>query len=64
MMTNAFYFLLKATNILEKFTFLSWLFGYVEKRLDKKAEVNFKIYDVTGLTVNNYNTHIIQHVKK
>ena len=64
MMTNAFYFLLKATNILEKFTFLSWLFGYVEKRLDKKAEVNFKIYDVTGLTVNNYNTHIIQHLKK
>ena len=64
MMTNAFYFLLKATYILEKFTFLSWLFGYVEKRLDKKAEVNFKIYDVTGLTVNNYNTHIIQHLKK
>ena len=64
MMTNAFYFLLKATYILEKFTFLSWLFGYVEKRLDKKAEVDFKIYDVTGLTVNNYNTHIIQHLKK
>ena len=49
MMTNAFYFLLKATYILEIFTFLSWLFGYVEKRLDKKAEVNFIIYDARGL---------------
>ena len=64
MMTNAFYFLLKATYILEIFTFLCWLFGYVEKRLDKKAEVNFLIYDVRGLTVNNYNTHIIQYLKK
>ena len=42
------------------FTFLSWLFGYVEKRLDKKAKVKFKIYDVTGWTTNNCNTHIAQ----
>ena len=39
---NAFYFMLKALFVLEIFTFLSWLFGYVEKRLDKKAMVNFK----------------------
>ena len=37
------------------FSFLRYLnirplnlhFGYVEKRFDKKGEVNFKIYDVT-----------------
>ena len=55
MMKNAFYFMLKALFVLEIFTFLSWLFGYVEKRLDKKAMVNFKIYDVTDWTTNNYN---------
>ena len=26
--------------------------------------VNFKIYDVTDWTANNYNTHITQSVKK
>ena len=26
-------------------------FGYVEKRLDKKATVNFKIYDVTNWNI-------------
>ena len=41
-------------------TFLSWLFRYVEKRLDKKAMVNFKIYDVADWTTNNYNTNIQQ----
>ena len=42
-MKNAFYFTLKALFVLGKFTFLSRLFGYVEKQLDKKAMVNFKI---------------------
>ena len=46
-MKNAFYFMLKALFVLEVFTFLSWLFGYVEKRLDEKAMINFKIYDIT-----------------
>ena len=32
-----------------RFKFLSWLFGHVEKRLDKKDKVNFKIYDVTTI---------------
>ena len=44
-MKNAFYFMLKA---LEIFTFLLWLFGYVEKRLDKKAKANLKIHDVAN----------------
>ena len=56
--------MLKALFVLETFTILSWLFGYVEKRLYKKAKVNFKIYDVTDRTASNYNTHIAQYLKK
>ena len=55
MMKNALYFMLKAIFLLEISTFLSWLFGYVEKRLDKKTNVNFRIYDITDWTKNNYN---------
>ena len=40
------------------FTFLSWLFGFVEKRLDKNSKLNFKIYYVTDWTTNNFNTYI------
>ena len=29
---------------------MTWLFGHAEKRLDKKAMVNFEIYDATGWT--------------
>ena len=54
-MKNVFYFMLKALFVLEIFSFLSWLFGYVEKRFDKKAEVHSKIYDVPDWTINNYN---------
>ena len=64
MMKNVFYFMLKALFVLE-FTFLFWLFGYVERQLDKKRlMVNFKIYDFTEWTANNYNTHITQYLKK
>ena len=38
MLRNAFYFMLKAFFVFEIFIFLSWLFGYVEKQLDKKAK--------------------------
>ena len=31
-----------------RYHFYSDYFGYVEKRLDKKAMVNFKIYGVTN----------------
>ena len=50
--------MLKALFVLEVFTFLSWLFGYAEKRLDKKAMVNLKIYDVKDWAINNCNTYI------
>ena len=43
MMENAFYFIFKALLVLQIFEFLSWIFGHVKKRLDKKDKVNFKI---------------------
>ena len=63
-MKNAFYFMLKALFVLEIYKFLSYLLGYVEKRLDTKAKVNFKIYDVTNWTANNYSKYIAQYLKK
>ena len=59
--------MLKALSILEMFTFLSWRFGHEEKPLDKKAKVNFEIYDVTDWIKNNDNsdnTHIAQQLRK
>ena len=63
-MKNVFYFMLKTLFDLEIFTFLSWLFGYVEKQLDKKVKINSKFYDITDWIANNYNTHIAQYLKK
>ena len=60
MIKNAFYFLSKALFVLKIFKFLSWLFGHVWKRLDKKNKINFKSYDVTAWLTNNCNTHIAQ----
>ena len=54
--------MLKAFFVREVFTFLPWLFSYVEKWLDKKAMINFKIYDVTDWTTNNHITHISQYL--
>ena len=42
----------------------SWIFGYAGKRFDKKAKINFKIYDVTDWIANNYNTYIAEYFKK
>ena len=63
-MKNAFYFMLKALFVLEIFSFLSWLFGYVKERFDKKTVVNFKIYDVTDWTTDNCNTYVTLYLKK
>ena len=38
--------MLKALFVFEIFRFVSWLFGYVEKWLDKKAKVNFNVYEL------------------
>ena len=64
MMKNVFYFMLKVLFVLEMFTFISWRFGYVEKGLDKKVKVNFKIYDVIDWTANIGNTRIVQYLNK
>ena len=62
-MKNASNFLIKAFFVLEIFTSLFWLFRYVEKQLDEKAKVNFKVQQIIDWTTNNYNTHIFQEVK-
>ena len=49
-MKTAFCLILKALFVLEIFIFSPWIFGYVEKHLDQKAEINFKIYDVVDWT--------------
>ena len=51
-MKNTSYFMLKVLLVHEMFTFLPWLFGYAEKRLDKKAKVDFNIYGVTDWTTS------------
>ena len=64
MMKNAFHFILKAIFVVKIITILFWLFDHVVKRLDEKARVNLKIYDVTDWKANNYNTYISEHFKK
>ena len=56
--------MLKSLFVFEIFTFLSCLFGYAEKQLDKKALVSFKIYDVTDWTTNNYKAPATQYLRK
>ena len=63
MMKNTFYFTSKALFVLKIFKFLSWLFGYVSKRLDEKGMINFKIYDVTAWLTNNCDTYIVQDLE-
>ena len=63
MMKNVFYYMLKVLFVLEIFAFLSWHFGYVEKQLDRKAMVNFKIYDFTDSTTNNY-LHTLPNISR
>ena len=60
MMRNGFYFILKALFILKMFKFLFWLFGYIQKTIWLKKQVNFKIYDVTArLTIT---IHILPNI--
>ena len=63
MMKNAFYFMLKALFVLEILAFLSWLFGYAGKRLDKKAKVNSKF--MTSQTGQQIITiHILPNISR
>ena len=62
MMKNAFHFTSKALFVLKIFMLLSWLFGQVAKRLDKKDQANFKFYDVTAwLTIV---IHILPNISR
>ena len=61
---NAFYFTLKALFVLNIFQFLSRLFDHVEKQLDKKNKVEFKIFDVTTWLASNCVVVIAQYLKK
>ena len=63
-MKNAFHFNLKAIFILKIFKSCADFFGHVGRRLDKRAKVNFKIYDITDLVTNNSNTHFTKYLKK
>ena len=63
-MKTGFYVTLKAFFALKIFKFLSWRIGHVEKRLDYKDNINFKIYDVTTWVINNCNTHNAQYLTK
>ena len=64
MMKLAFYVMLKALFVFEIFTFLSKVFDYIEKHLDEKYVVNFKIYDVTDWTTNIITLHILPNISK
>ena len=64
MIKNAFYFTSKALFVLKISKFLSWLFGHVTKRFNKKNNVNFTFYDVRAWLTNNCNIHIAQHLEK
>ena len=48
----------------QNFYFDFLLFDYIEKRLDKKTKVNFKVYYVIDWTTNNHNARIIQNFKQ
>ena len=62
-MKNPLYLTLTALFVLEIFKFLLWLFVHVGKRLDKKAKVNFKIYDIRKWEKSNCSTHIARYLK-
>ena len=56
MVTNAFCFILKALFIVE-------ILSYVEKLLDKKAMLNFKIYDVANWKKIN-TIHFLRNISR
>ena len=64
LMIIGFYFILKLFSFLRYSNFCPDFFGHLGKRLDKKAKINFKIYNAADWTTNNYNTHIAQYLKK
>ena len=54
---RCFLFHLKSSFCSWDISIFFWNFGHVGKLLDKKAKVNFKIYDVRNWKKSNFNTH-------
>ena len=65
MMKKSFLFMLKALFALEIFTFLSWLFGYVEKRIDSKVKTDGKtgLQIITIHTLSNIARTMVGHAR-
>ena len=63
MIKNAFNFILKALFVLKIFKILSCILDHVKKRLDKKARVNFEIYDITTWK-QTITIHILPNVSR
>ena len=63
MMKNDFYFMLKSLFVLKIVKFLSWLFGQLTKRLDKKDMIKFRFNDVTAWLTNNFSKYIAQYLE-
>ena len=63
MMKNDFYFMLKSLFVLKIVKFLSWLFGQLTKRLDKKDMIEFRFNDVTAWLTNNFSKYIAQYLE-
>ena len=59
-MKNAFYFTLKALFIHNIFKFCPAFFGPLGQRLDTKARINLKLYEVRNSEPNNFNILIDQ----
>ena len=64
MTKNTFGFTSKALFVLKIFKSLSWLFGHLAKRRDKKDKVIFKFYDVTVWLTTNCNIHILPNISR
>ena len=62
MMKNAFCLTLKLLSFLNTSIFALTFWSY-KKRLDKKAKVNFELYEVVNWITNYYNTHIARYLK-
>ena len=61
MMKSSSDFTSKALIVLWIIQFLFWVFGQVRKRLDRKAKVSWKMYDVTNWIKNN-SKHILPDI--
>ena len=61
---NTFGVILKARFVLKIFRFRPIFFDHAEKRLDYKAKISYKIYDVANWITSNYNTYTVQYLKK